>query len=141
MNTSVILRKLQIFWSFFIGIGAIWGCIMMFTMSYFFGYGETSLLEYMQVLPWPEIFFQSYTFPAISLFMVNCLPNIITLVLLFKKHRLAPLATMICGVILMLWIVIQFVIFPTNFLSITYFIFGFIQAANGLIWMRKTKGN
>lgn len=35
------------------------------------------------------------------------------------------------GITLMLWITIQFIIFPTNILSITYFIIGFIEFITG----------
>lgn len=35
------------------------------------------------------------------------------------------------GVTLMAWITIQFVIFPVNFMSTIYFIFGFLQAVTG----------
>ena len=35
------------------------------------------------------------------------------------------------GVTLMLWICIQFYMFPLNFMSTTYFIFGLAQAATG----------
>ncbi len=35
------------------------------------------------------------------------------------------------GVTLMLWICIQFYMFPPNFMSTIYFMFGFAQAATG----------
>lgn len=38
---------------------------------------------------------------------------------------------MIFGITLMLWICIQFYMFPFNFMSTSYFIFGFLQAATG----------
>ena len=38
---------------------------------------------------------------------------------------------MIFGITLMLWICIQFYMFPLNFMSTSYFIFGFLQAATG----------
>lgn len=134
-------RGVQIFWSFFIGIGALGGCIMMFVIPDFLGYGENSLLTYMQVLPWPEVFFQSYTFPAICLFCANCLTNVVTLVLIFRKDRRAPLCSGMCGVVLMLWITIQFVIFPMNPLSISYFGFGVIQTVGGVAWVRLSKNS
>lgn len=38
---------------------------------------------------------------------------------------------MIFGITLMLWICIQFYMFPFNFMSTSFFIFGFLQAATG----------
>lgn len=136
MKTCSLLRFFQLFWSFFIGIGALWGCVLMFFMPEFLVNGSTSLLVYMQVLPWPEVFFQSFTFPAICLFCANGLTNFIAIVLIFRRSKYGPLAGMLCGIVLMLWICVQFVIFPRNFLSITYFIFGALQAINGFAWYR-----
>ena len=45
------------------------------------------------------------------------------------------------SVTLMLWICIQFYIFPLNFVSTIYFLFGFTQAATGYITTIKTLNN
>ena len=50
--------------------------------------------------------------------------------LLFKK-KLGVILGGIFGVTLMLWICIQFYMFPLNFMSTIYFVFGFLQAATG----------
>ena len=47
--------------------------------------------------------------------------------MLIKKKKLGYVLGGIFGITLMLWITIQFVIFPMNILSISYFVFGFIQ--------------
>ena len=52
-------------------------------------------------------------------------------VLLLLRRKLGVLLGGIFGVTLMLWICIQFVIFPMNFMSTSYFIFGLCQALTG----------
>ncbi len=49
---------------------------------------------------------------------------------------------MIFGVTLMFWICIQFYMFPLNFMSTIYFIFGFLQFVTGyacLVFYKQTK--
>lgn len=135
-----ILRYIQLFWSYFIGIGALWGTFMMLFTPEILAYGDLSLLFFMQQsLPWPEIFFQSFTFPAICLLCANGLTNAVAIVMMHKRCRYAPVVAMCCGIILMLWITVQFVIFPANPLSRVYFIFGILQALNGLIWLLRER--
>jgi hypothetical protein len=40
------------------------------------------------------------------------------------------------GITLMLWIVIQFIIFPFNFMSAAYFVFGALQCLTGVLLLR-----
>ena len=133
-----LLRSIQIFWNFFIGLGAIWGTSMMFIDPSGKMFYMDSLLPYMQVLPFPEIFFTNMIFPGICLLLVNGITNIIAVILLLKKRKFGYHAGMVCGVILMLWITVQFFVFPFNWLSTIYFVFGFLQFLNGL-WLIKHK--
>ena len=59
--------------------------------------------------------------------------------MLFKKYRLAPWAVIACGVILMLWIVLEWWIFGFNALSNIYFVFGLLEAIAGAVWMKKMR--
>ena len=131
------LRIIQIFWSFFIGLGALWGASAMFIDPSGKMFYMEELLPPMQILPYPEIFFTNLIFPGICLLLVNGISNIIAVILLFKRRKLGSNAGMICGIILMLWITVQFFVFPFNWLSNTYFIFGFLQFLNGLLMIRK----
>ena len=101
--------------------------------------GMDGLLPAFQVLPFAPVLFQSFLFPGISLLIVNGLTQLVTAVFLFRKHRLGAPFGLACGVILMLWICIQFCIFPLNFMSTLYFIFGALEAATGIALIRKER--
>ena len=130
MNLKYIIL-LSKFWALFIGIGAVLGSAMMFIDPSGGIWGMTPMLPDLQKLPFPDIFFQNFIFPGIALLLANGATNIISFIFICKKHRLAPLSVILCGVILMLWITIQFCIFKMNFMSILYFIFGVLQVCTG----------
>lgn len=141
MANSKFYRNFQLFWHYFIGVGAIFGGLMMIIPPAGADWGMGPLLGYMQVLPWPEIFFSNFIFPGICLLIVNGLTNAVAIVLIYKRHRYAPEVSMSCGIILMLWIIVQFIIFPLNFMSTIYFIFGGIQTLFGYLWGKSLDGD
>jgi hypothetical protein len=130
------LRLLSIFWSLFIGIGAFWGSAMMFIDPSGKIWGMDLLLPYMQKLPWSDIFFQNFIFPGIALLLANGITNLVSFILICINHRYAALSAMICGVILMLWIIVQFLVFPFNFMSTLYFVFGLLQVLTGYGYLK-----
>lgn len=93
--------------------------------------GMDEMLPYFQVLPFAEVVFQDYIFSGISLLIVNGLSNLIAAILLFRRKKAGILLGGTWGITLMLWICIQFYIFPMNFMSTIYFIFGLCQACTG----------
>ena len=120
-----------IFWTLFIGIGAVAGAACMLAEPSGSLMGMDAMLPYFQVLPFAETLFQNFTFSGFALLIVNGLTNLTAAVLLIKKRRAGMLLGGIFGVTLMLWICIQFYIFPFNFMSTAYFIFGLAQAVTG----------
>jgi len=136
-TTSKRLRNIQLFWGLFIGIGAYFGALMMIAEPSGKTFGMIGMLPFFQKLPFAEIFFQNFLFPGIALLIVNGFTNTISVILLLRRSKYAALSGMICGIILMLWIVVQFYIFPLNFMSMLYFVFGGLQAANGWFYMKK----
>jgi hypothetical protein len=100
-------------------------------------FGMAEMLPFFQKLPFADIFFQDFLFSGIALLVINGLTNTISVLLIFRRSKHAAISGMICGIILMLWICIQFYIFPFNFMSTLYFVFGILQAANGWIFLRK----
>lgn len=90
------------------------------------------LLPYFQVLPLADLLFQDFVFPGIALLCVNGLTNLIAAWLLIKNKRAGIVCGTVFGATLMAWIVIQFVIFPSNFMSSLYFTFGILQVLTGL---------
>lgn len=125
------VRKVLIFWCLFIGIGAVAGAVGMLVKPDGSALGMQALLPYFQVLPLAEYLYQDFVFPGIALLLVNGIPNLTAAGLLFANKRAGILAGGIFGITLMLWICIQFVIFPANSMSTIYFIFGFLQAVTG----------
>jgi len=68
------------------------------------------------------------------LFVINGLTQLAAAVLILRRNKYAPIATIICGLILVGWIIIQFVIFPANPFSITYFFFGLAETVMAVLW-------
>lgn len=91
------------------------------------------MLKYFSVLPFSDVLFQNYTFSGISLLIVNGITNLTAYLLLIKNKKIGVILGMIFGIILMLWITIQFIIFPMNILSTMFFIFGLLQFITGYI--------
>jgi hypothetical protein len=133
------MRSISIFWSLFIGIGALVGSIMMFIEPTGKILEMYMMLPYFQKLPWADIFFQNFIFPGIALLLANGITNFISFILIYRKHRYAALSVMFCGIILILWIMVQFVIFPFNFMSTLYFIFGLLQFWTGYRYWKSEK--
>lgn len=133
------LRKIQIFWCIFIGAGAVLGAAMMFISPSGEMFGMTPMLPLLRKLPLSGIFFNDFIWPGIALLLANGVTNAVTLAMLVKRSKYGGLAGGICGIILMLWITVQFVIFPINFMSSIFFLFGLLQAANGFILRRREK--
>lgn len=126
-----IARKWLIFWCLFIGVGAVFGASCMLIKTDGSILQMQNLLPYFQVLPFSEYLFEDYLFPGIALLCVNGIPNLVAAFMLFQKKRAGILLGTVFGVTLMLWICIQFIIFPMNFMSTIYFVFGLTQFITG----------
>lgn len=124
-------RVALLFWCLFIGIGAVFGAAWMLIAPDGHLLQMQNMLPFFQVLPFAKYLFQDYVFSGIALLCVNGIPNLIAAGLLLAKKRSGVVCGGLFGVTLMLWICIQFVIFPMNVLSTSYFFFGLAQAATG----------
>ena len=137
-----IARRFLIFWTLFIGIGAVGGAVMMLTDTSGRSMGMDAMLPYFQKLPFAEYVFQDFLFSGFALLIVNGITNLTAALLLFKNRKAGIYCGGIFGVTLMLWICIQFYMFPPNFMSTIYFIFGFLQAVTGYAaWVFYTQEN
>lgn len=133
---SQIAGRWLLGWTLFIGIGAVAGASGMLLDPSGKAMGMDAMLPFFQVLPFADILFQNFIFSGISLLIVNGLTNLTAAVLLLLKKKTGVVLGGVFGVTLMLWICIQFVIFPLNFMSTSYFIFGFCQAVTGyMTWV------
>lgn len=124
-------RRALLFWTIFIGIGAVAGASAMLIDPSGGLMGMDAMLPYFQKLPFAEIVFRDFVFSGISLLIVNGISNLTAAGLLIANKRIGAVLGGVFGITLMLWICIQFYMFPLNFMSTAYFIFGFIQAITG----------
>lgn len=126
-----ITKKILIFWCLFIGISAIYGSTCMLINPTGSLLDMDNLLPYFSSLPLSNILFNNYIFSGICLLIINGLPNILTVYLLIKNKKSGIILGTILGFTLMLWIMIQFIIFPMNILSTSFFIIGIIELLTG----------
>lgn len=124
-------RKILIFWTLFIGLGAVLGASCMLIEPDGSILQMDGMLPHFQVLPFSDILFSDYVFSGFALLAVNGITNLTAAFLLFRRRKSGVVLATLFGVTLMLWICIQFVIFPMNFMSTAYFIFGLAQAVTG----------
>ena len=126
----------MIFWTYFIGIGAVAGGLSMIIDPSGKTLHMDAMLPFFQKLPFADVLFRDFLFSGFALLIVNGLTNLTAAVLLLRKKPLGVLLGGIFGITLTLWIGIQFYMFPLNFMSTAYFIFGLCQAVTGFMaWM------
>lgn len=128
------MHKLEKFLTLFIGIGAVGGAVMMWIDPR----GGEPLLDLLRAkMPWSDIFFRNFIPSGFVLLALNGLPQIAAAILLFKNHRLAHWAVLVCGIILMLWIVLEWWVWGVNAISNLYFVFGLVEAVAALLNIKR----
>ena len=132
-------RRWLIFWTLFIGVGAVAGGLSMILDPSGKTLHMDGMLPYFQVLPFAKTLFQDFLFSGFALLIVNGLTNLTVAVLLLRRKKLGVILGGVFGVTLMLWICIQFYMFPLNFMSTAYFIFGLCQALTGYVAWRRLR--
>ena len=132
------MLKLQKFLTLFIGIGAVVGAVIMWIDPTGQMWGMEPLLEMLRAkMPWPDIFFRNFIPSSFVLLFLNGITQFVAAFLLFKKHRFAPYAVLICGIILMLWIVLEWWVWGFNAISNIYFVLGLVEALAAVESLRK----
>ena len=130
--------KLEKILTLFIGIGAIGGAVMMWIDPTGVVWGGEPLLEMLRAkMPWPDIFFRNFILSGFVLLFLNGITQLAAAYLLFKKHPFAQWAVLICGIILMLWIVLEWWVWGFNAISNLYFVFGLVEAVAAVYSMKK----
>ena len=132
-------RRWLIFWTLFIGVGAVAGGLSMILDPSGKTLHMDGMLPYFQVLPFAKTLFQDFLFSGVALLIVHGLTNLTAAVLLLRRKKLGVILGGVFGVALMLWICIQFYMFPLNFMSTAYFIFGLCQALTGYVAWRRLR--
>lgn len=122
----------------FIGIGAVGGAVMMWVDPSGVSWGGAPMLDLLRAkMPWPDVFFKDFIPSGFALLIVNGITQIIAAILLFKNHRWAYQVVLACGIILMLWIVLEWWIWGFNALSNIYFVLGLIEVIAAIIGMKR----
>ena len=131
MSRYKTARRLLIFWTLFVGIGAVLGAAAMIYDPSGKTVGMDALLPYFVKLPFADILFRDLTFSGWALLTVNGITNFTAAGLLLAKKKAGVVTGGIFGVTLMLWICIQFYMLPPNFMSTAFFFIGLAQAVTG----------
>ncbi len=122
----------------FIAVGAVGGAVMMWMDPTGVSWGGEPMLEILRAkMPWPEVFFRDFIPSGFALLAVNGLPQLLAALMLFKKHPWAHRVTLACGIILMLWIVLEWYVWGFVALSNIYFVLGLIEAVAAFYCIRK----
>jgi hypothetical protein len=122
----------------FIAVGAVGGAVMMWMDPSGVSWVGEPMLEILRAkMPWPEVLFRDFIPSGFALLAVNGLPQLLAAMMLFKKHPWAYRATLACGIILMLWIVLEWYVWGFVALSNIYFVLGLIEAVAAFYCIRK----
>ena len=132
------MKKFLIILTLFIGVGAVGGAIMMWVDPSGNGWGGAPMLDLLRAkMPWPDIFFKDFIPSGFALLAVNGLTQLLAALMLIKNHKLANCAVLVCGIILMLWIVLEWWVWGLNPISNIYFVFGLVEALAAVSCIKK----
>ena len=136
------MRTFQKILTLFIGIGAVAGAVMMWIDPTGQMWGGEPLLEMLRAkMPWPDVFFKNFVPSGFVLLGMNGITQLVAAYLLFKKHRLAQYAVLACGIILMLWIVLEWWVWGFNVVCNIYFVLGLVETITAVIMLFQTRNN
>ena len=122
----------------FIAVGAVGGAVMMWMDHTGVSWGGERMLDLLRAkMPWPEVFFWDFIPSGFALLAVNGMPQLLSALMLFKKHLWAYQVTLACGIILMLWIVLEWYVWGFVTLSNIYFVLGLIETVAAFYCIRK----
>lgn len=132
------MKKFLIMLTLFIGVGAVGGAIMMWVDTSGNGWGGAPMLDLLRAkMPWPDIFFKDFIPSGFALLTVNGLTQLLAALMLIKNHKLANCTVLVCGIILMLWIVLEWWVWGLNPISNIYFVFGLVEALAAVYCIKK----
>ena len=122
------MMKILKFLTLFIGIGAVAGALMMWIDPMGMMCGCEPLLEMLRAkMPWGNVLFQDFILSGFVLLFVIGFSQLTTAYLLFKKHPLAPKSVIACGILLLLWIALEWWVFGFNTMSNIFFVLGMVE--------------
>ena len=134
------MTKFLKFLTLFIGIGAVVGAVMMWIDPSGQMWGMEPLLEMLRTkMPWPDVFFKDFIPSGFVLLTLNGITQFAAAILLFKNHPLAYWAVLACGIILMLWIVLEWWVWGFNAMSNIFFVLGLVEAIAAVVSLRELR--
>lgn len=95
-----------------------------------------ALLPVVQGLPLANIFFHDLLWIGIAMLLVLAVPNSTAAVMLWRKSRHQYLATLVAGILLVLWCGFE-LIFMINALAVGYFVVGLFSVLCSIFLMRR----
>ena len=124
----------------FIAVGAVGGAVMMWMDPTGVSWGGEPMLDILRAkMPWPDIFFKDFIPSGFALLAVNGLPQLLASLMLFKRHRLAYWACLACGIILMLWIILEWYVWGFVALSNIYFVLGLVETVVAVLCLKTSR--
>ena len=90
-------------------------------------------------MPGADTLFKDFIPSGFVLLAVNGLPQLLAALMLFKKHPWAYWACLVCGIILMLWIVLEWWIWGFVALSNIFFMLGLVETIVAAICLKQSK--
>jgi hypothetical protein len=124
----------------FIAVGAAGGAVMMWMDPTGVSWGGEPMLDLLRAkMPWPDVLFKNFIPSGFALLAVNGLPQLLAALMLFKNHRCAYWACLACGIILMLWIILEWWIWGFVALSNIFFMLGLIETIVAAICLKQGK--
>ena len=134
------MRRFLIFLTLFIAVGAVVGTTMMWTDPTGVKWGMDPLLDMLRAkMPWPDVFFRSFIPSGLVLLLVNGLPQFAAAGLLIRKHPWAYPVSLACGIILSLWIALEWWIWGPNPIGNFYLALGIIETLSAAIALHQAK--
>ena len=122
----------------FIAIGAFGGAMMMWMDPSGVSWGGEPMLDLLRAkMPWPDVLFRNFIPSGFVLLAVNGLTQLLAALMLFKNHRCAYWAVLICGIILMIWIALEWWIWGFVALSNIYFVLGVVEVVCAAVCLKK----
>ena len=139
-NGSVIMKTFLKILTIFIAVGAVGGAVMMWMDPTGVSWGGEPMLYLLRSkMPWPDVLFKNFIPSSYALLVVNGLPQLLAALMLFKNHPWAGHVTLVCGIILMLWIVLEWWIWGFVALSNIFFVLGLIEAIGAVCYIRHSR--
>ena len=138
-NGSVIMKTFLKILTIFIAVGAVGGAVMMWMDPSGVSWGGEPMLDLLRnKMPWPDVLFKNFIPSGFALLAANGLTQLLAALMLFKNHPWAYWAVLVFGVILMLWIVLEWYVWGFVALSNIFFVLGLVEVIGAVCCIRRS---